>query len=115
MAFCIAFTLFHFPGAPPAIRSLPFVLLPAPAPWPYIADFTRPEGLQRRTQGSGHPLLAQAAGVEPAHLGVKVPCLTIWLRLHMPPLGHIVERGAESGHVGDLGAEVWIMNAARTV
>ena len=22
-------------------------LLPAPAPWPYIADFTRPEGLQR--------------------------------------------------------------------
>lgn len=23
-------------------------MLPAPAPWPYIADFTRPEGLQRR-------------------------------------------------------------------
>nr|DAO98815.1 MAG TPA: hypothetical protein [Caudoviricetes sp.] len=46
MASCIAFTLFHFLGAPPATRSLPFVLLPAPAPWPYIADFTRPEGLQ---------------------------------------------------------------------
>nr|DAK58666.1 MAG TPA: hypothetical protein [Caudoviricetes sp.] len=23
-------------------------MLPAPTPWPYIADFTRPEGLQRR-------------------------------------------------------------------
>jgi hypothetical protein len=33
----------------------------------------------------------------------------------MSPLGHIVERCGESGHVGDLGAEVWIMNAAKTV
>lgn len=40
--------------------------------------------------------LAQAAGVEPAYLGVKVPCLTIWLRLYMSPLSHIVERCAGS-------------------
>ena len=25
---------------------MPPILLPAPTPWPYIADFTRPEGLQ---------------------------------------------------------------------
>ena len=31
--------------------------------------------------GATRPL-AQAAGVEPAYLGVKVPCLTIWLRLY---------------------------------
>lgn len=84
----------------------------SPTPWPYIADFTRPEGLQRCLFQPSRSVcitsapvdtsryLAQAAGVEPAYLGVKVPCLTIWLRLCMSPLGHIVERCAGSYGAG---------------
>nr|DAF84734.1 MAG TPA: hypothetical protein [Siphoviridae sp. ctss15] len=59
-------------------------MLPAPAPWPYIADFTRPEGLQRRP----HWALVFPLAVLPLKLShhrlLLYICSTITLR-RFPP------------------------------
>ena len=98
----------------------PNFLLPAPAPWPYIADFTRPEGLQRAAL-SGQRLSSFGTALQscPAlALQGKSPSLAVVSPYgapmpHMSPLGHIVERCGESCHVCDLGAEVWVIRRSR--
>ena len=39
--------------------------------------------------------MAGAAGIEPAHAGIKTPCLTAWLR---PNLYHIELQNFSFGH-----------------
>ena len=49
--------------------------------------------------GYGSPV-AEVAGFEPTHTGVKVPCLTAWLRpitMTEPPMNFFRKSGVSSG------------------